>query len=202
MIPLPVVEGGFRCIVADPPWSFRDKGSRLAPEQAPGGRYETMRLRDICRLPVEAAAAPDSLLLLWTTSAHILDGSAVKVCDAWGFHPKTTIAWVKIRERATSVVLAEDRRARADGIVFGAGHYTRAAHELVVVARRGRAKVLRRDVPSVFFAPRGRHSAKPELFQDIIETLVDGPRLEMFARRERVGWTCWGDQLPGIARAA
>jgi N6-adenosine-specific RNA methylase IME4 len=42
----------------------------------------------------------------------------------------------------------------------------------------------------------GAHSAKPEALQDLAERLSPGPRLELFARRRRAGWTCWGDQLP------
>ncbi len=188
MTPLPVAAGGYACIVADPPWSFRDKGSRAAPDQR-GRRigYETMTAQSIQALPVGDIAARDALLFLWSTSAHILDGSATAVARAWGFEPKTTVAWVK--------------RAKSGKLQVGFGHYTRAAHELVVVARRGRAKVLRRDIPSVFFAPRTRHSAKPEVFQEIVEGLAAGPYLELFARRHRVGWACWGDQLP-VSEAA
>jgi len=40
-----------------------------------------------------------------------------------------------------------------------------------------------------------RHSQKPEFFQDVIEQQSDGPRLEMFARRKRSGWDCWGNEI-------
>lgn len=188
MIALPTTPGGFACVVADPPWSFKDKGSRIAPERAPGGTYETMRPADILALPVREIVAPDALLFLWTTSAHLLDGTATAVARAWGFMPKTTMVWMK--------------RGASGKLQIGMGHYTRAAHELVVVARRGKGRVLRRDVPSVFEAPRGAHSAKPERLQDIVETLAGGERLELFARRHRPRWTCWGDQLPALTEAA
>jgi N6-adenosine-specific RNA methylase IME4 len=38
------------------------------------------------------------------------------------------------------------------------------------------------------------HSQKPEAFLDLVETVSPGPRLEMFARRNRLGWDTWGDQ--------
>ena len=31
--------------------------------------------------------------------------------------------------------------------------------------------------------------------QDLIETVSDAPRLEMFARREREGWDVWGNEV-------
>jgi len=39
----------------------------------------------------------------------------------------------------------------------------------------------------VLFARRGA----------LVEQVSPGPRLEMFARRERPGWDAWGDQAPG-----
>lgn len=42
--------------------------------------------------------------------------------------------------------------------------------------------------------PRGAHSAKPEAFLDIIEGVSPGPYLEMFARRNRLGWHTWGNE--------
>jgi N6-adenosine-specific RNA methylase IME4 len=42
--------------------------------------------------------------------------------------------------------------------------------------------------------PRGKHSAKPEAFLDIVEQVSPGPYLEMFARRNRLGWDTWGNE--------
>ena len=39
------------------------------------------------------------------------------------------------------------------------------------------------------------HSKKPEFFQDLIETVSDAPRLEMFARREHENWDVWGNEV-------
>lgn len=187
MTPLPGAVGGWRCVLADPPWSFRDKGSRIAPERAPGGRYETLAGLDVAALPVREAVARDALLFLWTTSAHLLDGTSPAVCRAWGFEPKVTMSWVKCRPAPGE---------RWPRLQIGMGHYVRGAHELIIVARRGKARVLRHDVPSVIFGPRYRHSAKPEAAYMAIERLCDGPRLELFARGlPRVGWTGWGDQF-------
>ena len=38
------------------------------------------------------------------------------------------------------------------------------------------------------------HSRKPDEFYDVIEACSPGPRLELFARGERKGWTGWGEQ--------
>ena len=47
--------------------------------------------------------------------------------------------------------------------------------------------------------PRGPHSAKPEAFLDLVEQMSPAPRLEMFARRDRLGWDTWGNESLGTA---
>lgn len=47
--------------------------------------------------------------------------------------------------------------------------------------------------------PRGRHSEKPEAFLDLVERISPGPYLELFARRDRLGWDTWGDESLGTA---
>ena len=42
--------------------------------------------------------------------------------------------------------------------------------------------------------PRGRHSEKPEAFLDLVEQVSPGPYLELFARRNRLGWDTWGNE--------
>ncbi|MHB8335660.1 MAG: MT-A70 family methyltransferase [Acidimicrobiales bacterium] len=46
-----------------------------------------------------------------------------------------------------------------------------------------------------FRADRLRHSQKPDCFYDLVERSSPGPYLEMFARRHRVGWTAWGNEI-------
>ena len=48
---------------------------------------------------------------------------------------------------------------------------------------------------------RGKHSAKPEAFQDMVEAVSPGPRLELFARRARPGWTVWGNEVEANVRS-
>jgi N6-adenosine-specific RNA methylase IME4 len=231
--PLPTVDGGWPCIVADPPWSFRDKGSRIAPDQRRKrwGRkgYRTVALERLLGLDVRSIAAPDAFLFLWTTGVHLHNGNAAELARAWGFDPTgAELAWVKMRppkvdlrerlrhlyhhlifndsehvadatrglRKAINAALRATKGAFPGGrLQIGFGHYTRAAHERVLICRRGRAQFLRHDIPSVFFAPRGQHSAKPDEARRIIESAVAGPRLELFAREARPGWTAWGDQV-------
>ena len=67
--------------------------------------------------------------------------------------------------------------------------------EFCIFARRGTLPALRRHIGTVFEWPRSRHSAKPEAFQDMVETISPGPYLELFARRPRLNWTVWGNEV-------
>jgi N6-adenosine-specific RNA methylase IME4 len=63
------------------------------------------------------------------------------------------------------------------------------------------APCLAGDVHQGIIEPRRQHSRKPDCVHERIERLVAGPFIELFARRTRRGWTCWGDEIPdpGIA---
>lgn len=39
---------------------------------------------------------------------------------------------------------------------------------------------------------RGPHSAKPPAFLDVVEEVSPAPRVELFARAQRLGWDSWG----------
>lgn len=46
-------------------------------------------------------------------------------------------------------------------------------------------------------APRLPHSVKPSVFHSWLEQACpEGPWLELFARRTRLGWSSWGNEVP------
>lgn len=180
----------FAAISADPPWRFKDAGTRMHPSYSGAQRkarhYNTMSLADICAVDVGAMAAPDALLFLWAPNAMVLEDQAQLVAASWGFVPKQIIPWVKT--------------SAAGAPRIGGGHYTRVCTEQLILCTRGSAaKLIRRhDVPGVIIAPRGKHSAKPDESYRMIEKLVDGDYCELWARRRwSPAWTAIGDQLTG-----
>lgn len=195
-------------LVADPPWRFRDR--LPGPKRGAASHYPTLSVAEIQRFPLPELA-PDCRLFLWRPEA--LQAEALAVISAWGFRQVSSLVWVKLPNRRrmfvpsseageparchecdapiTSVeVFAPDLRVR-----IGMGRQTRLAHETCLIAVRGRPKRLSASVPSVLFAPRGRHSEKPRVFYERVEQLSPGPHAELFARRERAGWDTYGDEL-------
>lgn len=177
-----VGERRFGCILADPPWQFINRTGKVAPEHRRLSRYGTMKVDEICDLPVVEIAAATSHLYLWVPNALLPDG--LRVMSAWGFQYKSNIVWRKIRKDGGS-----------DG--RGVGFYFRNVTELVLFGIRGKnARTLQPGRTQVnYLETRKReHSRKPDEFYDIIEACSPGPRLELFARGSRPGWTVWGNQ--------
>jgi N6-adenosine-specific RNA methylase IME4 len=79
---------------------------------------------------------------------------------------------------------------------MGLGYYLRNATEHVIFSVKGSPGPLnRKDQITYFTAKSDKHSGKPLGFNGVVEALCDGPYLELFARRKREGWTCWGDEV-------
>src|SRR5262249_21408887 len=114
------------------------------------------------------------------------------IFDAWGFRPCTGSVWVKTE-------------GNVDEHDIGLGHYFRQEHEHLLLAIRGDVPPPPPDrrPPSVFYAPRLRHSEKPDISYRIIERMYpDLPRIELFARKRRKGWKTWGNEAPSDDEAA
>lgn len=170
----------FGVICADPPWSFGD----TLPGASHGAakNYDVMGIDGICDFTLPPLTE-DAYLFLWRVSSQVEE--AYRVVRAWGFVPKSEIVWQKLTTNGLPW--------------FGMGRHVRASHETAIIAVRGRPKPISRSVRSTFSAPAGKHSEKPEAFYDLIEKLASGPYVELFARRQRPGWTCLGNEMPVAA---
>ena len=178
-----MVQGGpFSTVMADPPWQFQNRTGKVAPEHKRLNRYGTMTLPEICALPVADIVAPTAHLYLWVPNALLPEG--LEVMKAWGFSYKSNLVWHKIRKDG-----GPDGR--------GVGFYFRNVTELLLFGVRGKnARTLDPGRTQVnFLATQKReHSRKPDEQYPLIEACSPGPRLEMFARGPREGWSVWGNQ--------
>jgi N6-adenosine-specific RNA methylase IME4 len=173
--------GHYGAILADAPWCFEswsDKGTKRSADR----HYSTMTIRQIARLPVDELAAKDCVLFMWITWPVLLE--AIHVIKCWGFDYRTCgFDWMK----------ADPYRLFVEPTI-GMGYWTRSNTEPCLLATRGKPKRLNADVRQAIIAPRREHSRKPDGIHERIERLVAGPYLELFAREQRPGWDCWGDQ--------
>jgi N6-adenosine-specific RNA methylase IME4 len=177
----------YRAILADPPWRFEvwaetgDAAHGVPP-------YERMTFDEIAALPVGDLVEDNSVLFIWVCWPSLPD--ALKILPAWGFTYKTCgFAWIKGDTRQADF-FREDYTA-----YMGLGYWTRANSEVCLLATRGKPKRLNADVRQGIIEPRREHSRKPDCVHSRIERLVAGPYLELFARQQRPGWDCWGNEV-------
>jgi len=172
----------FSTILADPPWQFQNRTGKMAPEHKRLSRYPTLTLDEIKNLPVESSLNDTAHLYLWVPNALLAEG--LEVLKAWGFTYKTNIIWYKIRKDG-----GPDRR--------GVGFYFRNVTEILLFGVRGKnPRTLQpgRTQENIISKQKREHSRKPDEQYDLIESCSWGPFLEMFARGNRDGWYCWGNQ--------
>jgi N6-adenosine-specific RNA methylase IME4 len=194
--------GGFRVVLADPPWQFAnysEKGEGKNPSQ----HYECQDLDWICALPVPVLAADDCALFIWCTWP--LMPVWQRVITAWRFeYSGLAWEWIKFNEQTGKYA-------------FGPGYGTRKNLEPCLLATRGNPS-LRRSAE--FFGSteargsshavrdfilhwpldairdaRREHSRKPDEQYQRIEQMFDGPYVELFARDRRKGWSAWGNEV-------
>jgi len=123
---------------------------------------------------VEALAADDCHLHLWTTNGFLFD--AKRVMEAWGFEYRSCFVWVKPQ--------------------MGIGNYWRVSHEFLLLGIRGNAKRFEvRNEMSWGQHNRTKHSRKPREVRERIERASRGPYLEMYGREQIDGWTIYGNQI-------
>lgn len=174
----PFPEKKYAVIYADPPWGYRNRGTRAAAEK----HYRTMSVGDIKSLPVADIAAENCVLFLWATFPMLPE--ALETIKAWGFQYKTAaFVWAK-------------QNRRSPGWFWGLGNWTRSNAEVCLLATKGRPVRASAAVHSLICSPVGKHSAKPkEARERIVELMGDVPRIELFARERIPGWDCWGDEV-------
>ena len=172
---LDLVGKGFRTILADPPWqqSMTAKWNRR-PNRAEKLPYPTMTVDEICAMPVGELAADDCHLWLWTTNQRLEDG--FRVMRAWGFKYLAPVTWEKPSGLGCWFI------HRTQTMLFG--YKSKCRFEL----GRYKPTILHAGLPS-------RHSAKPKESYDLIESISQTPRLELFARQKLPNWTTWGNEV-------
>jgi N6-adenosine-specific RNA methylase IME4 len=176
----------YQTIVADPPWAI-PFGSNRTPSERGGWAdpkwaraevrdlpYPTMTTDQIAALPVADMAADAAHLYLWTVNRYIEE--TFTIARAWGFRPSQLLTWCK------------------PPMGLGLGGAFTPTTEHVLFCRRGVLKAQTRVDSTWWQWSRGQHSVKPEAFLDMVEQISPAPRLELFARRQRLGWDTWGDQ--------
>lgn len=166
-------------IYADPPWRYENPPIG-ASNRSIENHYPTMTLEEICNMPVSELATDDAILYLWATAPKLQE--CFEVVKAWGFEYRTNLVWDKEK--------------------IGMGYHARNQHEILLVCKRGQIPPPEAGTQpsSVHREARGKHSAKPHFYYEMIEAAYPQlPKIELFCRSPRKGWSVWGNQSEGAA---
>lgn len=170
-------------IYADPPWK-QSRGGKKSVRPNTSGKpleYQTLSLDDISNHIKTASelTSENSILFLWTIDKYLFE--AQKIAEDLGYKLHARMIWDKV-----------------NGIP--AAFTIRYGHEYLLYMYKGKLlpvnKEERGKIHSVFREKTTRHSKKPNVAYEIIERLYPNARkLEMYARNERDGWDCWGNEV-------
>lgn len=171
--PIELPQGKYHAIVIDPPWDV----TKILREERPNQDafdYPTMTDAEILALPIGGLAAdPGCHVYLWVTHKKLPIGLDLFV--RWGVRYQCVMTWIK-----------------PTGMTPFSWMYNT---EHVLFGRLGSLKLERMGIKLSFDAPITRHSEKPDVFYEHVIQASPGPRLEMFARRPREGFTVWGNEV-------
>lgn len=178
-------------IYVDPPWEYKQSGSKKHSRGMAKQNYQTLSTEEIIDCLPGDIKTDRAVCLMWATFPNI--GEALKVMEAWGFIYKTAaFVWVK-------------KNKKSDSNFWGMGAYTRANAEVCLLGiskgTKAMSMVQSHAVHQIVESKIREHSRKPDEVRDkIVELFGDLPRIEMFARDRTEGWDVWGNEIDKFAK--
>ena len=170
--------------VADPPWKQAKGGKKSVRPISSGTEldYPVCSLEEIKEHLTQATSltsGENSILFLWTIDKYLFE--AQKIAEELGYKLHARMIWDKVT-----------------GIP--AAFTVRYGHEYLLYMYKGKltpvATEERGKIHTVFREQVKRHSQKPEISFEIINRLYPSARkLELYARTERDGYDCWGNEV-------
>ena len=163
----------YQVIYADPPWSYENMTPLYVSR--PGDYYQQMSVDNIYNFPVQKITDTDAVLFLWVPSPLLEKG--LHTIHEWGFEYKANFVWDKVKHNM--------------------GYYNSVRHEFLFLAIKGSYPLQNKKLfDSVITEPRTKHSVKPKIVYEIIETIYPkSNKIELFARNKRKGWDSYGNEV-------
>lgn len=171
--PVEYPNGLYNAIIIDPPWPSKKIEREVRQDQGIELDYPTMTLEEIKEMPVKEMANPNGChIYLWTTQKYL--PYSFELFKQWGVKYQCLMTWLK-----------------EGGFTPFSWQYNT---EHVLFGQIGNLPLNRMGLKLGFTEKRREHSRKPEIFYDMILQASPEPRLELFAREERLGFESWGNE--------
>lgn len=188
----PLPSKKYQVIYADPPWDYGGKMQydkttikSVNPNfqkdifiSSASFKYPTLKINELIKLNVPGICDNNCILFMWTTGPQF--AHAIELGEAWGFEYKT-VAFVW------------------DKMVHNPGRYTLSQTEFVLAFKKGSFPTPRgaRNVRQLISQHRTQHSEKPDIaIEGITKMFPTQEKIELFARKNFVGWDNWGLEIP------
>lgn len=182
-------------LLLDPPWAYEMR-SPAGYDKSPEAHYPTMTIGELSQMPVRELAAPNCLMVMWSTWPHLK--KAMELMVALGFTYKTGGSWHKLTKTGKSAM--------------GGGFIVRSATEPYLIGTVGapklRSKSVRNviltveDFPTGIESLRREHSRKPPEMRQALDVLLpDVAGCELFATEPWPGNDVWGNDTNKYAEA-
>lgn len=175
----------YQLIYADPPWNQSKGGKKKARKNSSGTPldYKVMPMEKIeehLRIVTESSE-PNAIMFMWTIDKYLYEAEQMALRIGWKLHAR--MIWNKV-------------------IGIPAAFTIRYGHEYLLYMYRGKFTPVdvseRGKIHSVFTEKSTKHSKKPIAAYNIIERLYPELRkVELYARNQRDGWDCWGNEVGG-----
>lgn len=174
----------YNIIYADPPWKQSKGGKKKVRENSSGKPldYQTESLEEIEKQLRQAVSltTDNSVLFLWTIDKYLFE--AQQMAERLGYKLHARMIWNKVTGIPAAFTI-------------------RYGHEYLLYMYKGKLMPVdekqRGKIHSVFTEKVKKHSKKPQVAYEIIESLYPKTnKLELYARNSRNGWDCWGNEAP------
>lgn len=166
----------YKVIILDPPWEY----DIPMPIRRGGVNYETLKLEELKDIPLGSVADKNSAIYMWCTWPKLNWG--LELFHHWKLEYVTGFPWLKTEEGTLAPR-------------YGTGQWVAGVSEVVLIGRYGKVSP---PPPPRYLGLLGgwtfQHSRKPDNLHEMAEKL-EGPYLEIFARRSRKGWDSFGNEV-------
>ena len=175
----PFPEAVYSTIVIDPPWPIKKIEREVRPNQGRTLEYPVMSLDEIKELPIQDLANPEGChIYLWVTQKYLPTG--LELFEKWGVKYHCLLTWLK-----PSGITPFSWQFNTEHALFGQIGYT---------------PLEKLGLKLGFTEERREHSRKPEKFYEMVLQASPEPRIELFARQTRQGFTAWGNEIDKFSR--
>jgi len=170
-------------IYSDPPWKQKKGGLRkVRPNQTRNLDYSTCSFAEITDIHLAAKRLCNSNhnFFVWTIDKYL--HATETIMNGLGYQLHARIVW----DKQNGVAPAFTVRFSHEYLLW---FYPQGKMLKPCKETRGKYTTVLREQAT-------RHSQKPICAYEMLETMFpDVKKLELFARNERNGWDCWGNEV-------